>query len=559
MEWIESSIGQNEIEEFAKTLGISEALASVLINRGFDVNTADIVLNCPDQGIKEPTWIRNAQAAADKIIEYMDNEDAIICIFGDYDMDGITSTAIMRSVLMNHAKAQIQHYVPERTEGYGISVRFADKLIGFKGDGDKRILVVTVDNGVNHADAIDKLVSNGIDCVVTDHHQKNADSKTPGCICVNPSAFNEEWKYLAGCGVAFKVAQLISWHYSDGSEMLPLAAYVAMGTIADAVPLTTENICLIRYGLGILNSDQAPLGIRQFKDYKGIETFTAVHLGWDIGPLVNACGRMGNIELACGFFFADNEDEINDIMMEMIRLNDQRKSLTKDAVKKMDALNFDDDVICIFNCENYPAGIMGILAGKMAEKFKKPSIVVSGGDKLHGSARSVNGFDINGALQSAVQKDIIIKAGGHKEAAGLTMAKEKIEDLREYLNENVTVEEPEAAEDTLMIDGTICLKDITKNMYESINVIPYNSDPVFEIKKLKIISFKVSGSNPNNVKLTLQEGRTKKDIWCWGLNETFKSLNNPEEIDIAGTISADFMRAGQYTLNVKDMRIAAEE
>jgi single-stranded-DNA-specific exonuclease len=557
MEWIERSIEQTRLDEFVNALGISEVLAAVLINRGFDLQAADIVLNRPDQGIKEPTWIRNAQQAADKIIEYMDDEDAVICIFGDYDMDGITSTAIMRTVLMNHAKAQIQHYVPERTEGYGIGVKFANKLIEFKsGNSGKKMLVVTVDNGINHAEAIDKLVSNGIECVVTDHHQKNEDSPYPGCICVNPSAFNEEWKYLAGCGVAFKVAQLISWHYSDGTEMLPLAAYVAMGTIADAVPLSTENICLIKYGLEILNSDQAPIGIRKFKDYKGIQMFTAVHLGWDIGPLINACGRMGNIELACEFFFADDEDGVDDVMMEMIRLNDQRKSLTKEAVKKMDRLNFDDDVICIFNCEEYPAGIMGILAGKMADKFKKPSIVVSGNEKVSGSARSIYGFDINGALQSAAKNDLVIKCGGHKEAAGLTMRKDKITDLRAFLNENVTIEQPEAGEEPLEIDGIISLKDITRASYESINVIPYNSDPVFEIKGLKVLSFKVSGSNPNNVKLTLQEGKAKKEIWCWGMNELFKSLNNPEEIDIAGTITADFMKAGQYTINVKDMRAA---
>jgi single-stranded-DNA-specific exonuclease len=367
-----TEITNEEVIKVANELNINELMARILLNRGMDIDNINTIVNEPYNAFIEPSEFTNAEKAAKRIAEYCKNENAIIWIFGDYDVDGFTSVYTMASALSEVAKCEVRYYFPERSEGYGLSLDFCKAFIEEDIDNDNK-LVITVDNGISCLKEIEYLQNNGIEVIVTDHHV--AKDNVPNCLIVDAHNHNEPetFKHLAGCGVAFKVAQLVQREFNV-YNMAKYTFATAIGTIADAVPMSIENIAFIKYGLDIINSDECPKGIKALKRFLGKDVITSSDIAWDIAPRLNACSRMGDVYLGSKVFFTDDVENIDDLVVEIDEINTHRKNATKNIEKYIDKLNVKptDTVCCVdLTSTDCPEGLVGIAATKITEKFKR--------------------------------------------------------------------------------------------------------------------------------------------------------------------------------------------
>lgn len=564
MNWKLKTPNLLQVKRYARELKISDLMAKVILNRNIELELANALLHNPNSLLEDPSSIINAGAVADVIIEYTSKPNAEIWIFADYDVDGITSGFVMTDYLRRITDNEVFVYYPDRYEHYGMNMNFCQNLVARKEqDGVKDILVITVDNGVACLEQIAYLQANGIEVVVTDHHQPQP--VLPDCLICDPYVGPDDTgKHLAGVGVAWKVCQLIDQKL-DLSIVDEYIFAVAIGTIADVMPLTIENMALVNMGLHQLNQDNTcPKAFQIFKDRLGKETLNATDIAWDVAPRLNACGRMGDIQQAAVLFYMnDNEkQEIIDAIIDIEEVNNERKSHTKRAEKAIDALNFDNDYVCIFDANEYPVGIAGPIAGKLAEKFGKPAFVLQGDEVLSGSSRSANGISLQALLSFELAKGNILSFGGHDAACGLAISVDKLDDFKQSLNESIakmiTDADIQVVEKELIIDCEINIADISNNTIAELNLLPYDrtfSAPTFIIRNLEVVNMKSSKNNESNICLTLKDTHgNQSQIWAWKFGEQYKAMGCPKQIDLAGSIDKDFMNKKKCTLKVADMR-----
>lgn len=557
-------ITNEQVIEVAERLGINALVARILLNRGMTEEQIKLVLLENHETILEPELLTNAKAAAERIAAYCRDPQAEIWIFGDYDADGVDSTYIMTGSLREVAQCEVNYYIPERREGYGLSMSFCERLVAGR-DPSIKTLVITVDNGIACVEQAAYLKANGIEIIVTDHHM--AKDEVPDCLIVDPHNHGEPdtFKHLAGCGVAFKVAQLVQREFGVYNMHNYLFA-VAIGTVADCMPLSLENISLIKYGLEQMNSDYCPAGIKALKDFMGKKTLTSTDLGWEIGPRINACGRLGNIGLAAELFFTEDKTakEIEEIVNAIERINAERKSYSDKAKKAIEKMSFDNDPVCFIDATGYPEGVVGIIANKAIEKFNKPVVVLAGeGEKMTGSARSVGGINLHEVLAPEHEAGNIVGWGGHEAAAGLQIERQKFDVLKENVAARMAdivsnMDLPaEPAEQELIIDELVDIVHINESTYELINCVPYDDRslpaPVFALCDVAVSKVSYSKNNPNNICLNLEDETGKIEIWGWGLSELYKSIGEPKRLHIAGVIERDFRNKKSFTLKIKDM------
>ena len=572
MKWNFLEADQASVKEYMEKLNINEIMARVLINRGVDWKTADILLNDPQNAIQDPKLLINVEQAAKEIIEAVENQ-AEIWVFADYDVDGITSGFVMTDFLRKTTDNDVYVYYPDRVNGYGLNMEFCKTLVERKQEEDiEYMLVITVDNGTSCTDEVQYLKDNGINIVVTDHHKPKA--VLPNCTIVNPHITDDvTYHHLCGCGTAFKTVQVVQDLVGMSKDYASQYLFaVAFGTIADVMPMTPENIALIKLGLEQVNSSNCPKAFKHFKNYIGINKLTPNDVAWEVGPRLNACGRMGDIDKGAMLFYLDNDDkrtDIMDVIIEIEELNEERKALTKKAMKEAAKIDFSKDYVCIFDASDYPGGIAGIIAGKMSEAYGKVSLVVSGEDVLVGSARSPEGFNLQTILSSQIEKGNLLSFGGHEMAAGFSLKAEKLEDLRASLNEELeeiykSLENEIVEDPVLDIDCEIDLDCLNEIVYNSLNEFPYDKShfpsPIFAITNLQVVNWRTSRNNENNICLTVKDMNGKQmSIWAWKMGETYKALGEPKFIDLAGRVEQNFINKSQYTLNVLDIRPAISE
>ena len=567
MNWNTKTANIIQIKKYARVLGVSDMMAHVLVNRGLSIEVAQALLENPAMLLEAPEDIVGAEAAAAKIMEYLQKPGAEIWVFADYDVDGITSGYVITDFLRRASDNEVFVYYPDREEHYGLNMNFCNNIVARKEQDGVDILVVTVDNGVAALKEIERLQQGGVEVVVTDHHQPQA--TLPNCIVCDPHVSEESaGHHLAGVGVAWKVCQLID-NAMDLDIIHEYLFAVAIGTVADVMPMTHENMALVNMGLDQLNSKiDCPNAFQVFKGHIEKDTLTATDIAWDVAPKLNACGRMGDIEQAAVLFYMNDSEkqEIIDAILNIIEVNEERKSHTKRAERAIEKMNFDNDCVCIFEANDYPAGIVGPVAGKLAEKFNKPAFVLQGEKVLIGSARSAGGISLQALLAIELQKGNIVSFGGHDAACGLSVKADMVDAFRQSMNETisqmienseVTVVEPE-----LFIDAEITLAELNNNVLKEINILPYDKNtfaaPVFSLNNLEVISTKRSKNNPNNICLTLKDAYgNMSQIWAWKFGDLYEALGEPERIDLAGSIDKDFMSKYKCTLKVVDMRAAS--
>ena len=505
--------------ENLKNKDITKLQALILANRDItNKETVEMFVNPNLEKLHDPFLLADMDKAVELIIETMKNGGEIR-IFGDYDQDGIASVMTLLDGFL-YFYDNLSYDIPHRVaDGYGMSDGMVDKAIA-----DGVSLIITCDNGITGFDQVDSLKKAGINVIVTDHHEIETSTdgewqaqKLPEADAViNPKRIDSSYPFkdLCGAGVCFKLIQALYQKIGGDFEYLAsLLEYVAMGTVCDIVSLTDENRIFVIEGLKRLNYTEK-IGIKAILDemnwHKPIDEYT---LGFIIGPTMNATGRLASAKLAIELLMEEDIDRIYEIAKELVSLNVERKKLTEEGLDKcieiIEKNNYkDNDVIVVYE-PSINESICGIVAGRIKEKYYRPTIVLTNSLKENiakGSGRSIESFDIHEACYQ--YKDNLESFGGHKMACGLSIEVSRIDDFRKFLNDNSKMS-PKDKEKVINIDTAISIDKLSLEFAESLNNLkPFGKDfekPIFADKAVIIESIAMIGKNKNTLKLSLRK------------------------------------------------------
>ncbi len=506
--------------KLTEELRLSPLLAQLLINREFsDPQQADRFLNSTLSDLHAPFLMKDMDRAVDRIIPTIKNRERL-CIYGDYDVDGITATALLK-IFLSEIRAQPLSYFPHRlNEGRGLNPEALDRL---SQQGVK--LLITVDCGISDNEQVVYARKLGIDVIITDHHEVPEDLP-PARAILNPRQKDCKFPYktLAGVGVAFNLAIALRARLRDegffGDREAPnLKQYldlVALGTIADIVPLTDENRIFVRYGLEQLTAGRR-VGIRALKEVSGCAfgSINTVAVGFRLAPRINAAGRLSQADESLKLLTTNSEEEANTIARKLNEENYQRQqieeNISKEACSLVDAdVRLKKGASLVLASPDWHPGVIGIAASRLTNEYFKPTILISVKEGLgKGSARSIPGFDLYQGIRSC--QDLLKSYGGHRWAAGLTILEDRIDEFRDRFERLVT--ESLSEEDfipQLSIDALLPLPDITENLVEELNLLepfgPGNPEPTFATTGLKLTDSWIVGNNHLKLKIS-EQGR----------------------------------------------------
>jgi single-stranded-DNA-specific exonuclease len=473
-----------------------------------------------------------------------------VLIYGDYDADGMTATAILWEALMA-AGAKAVPFIPNRElHGYGLSVKgLVDALKPF-GDASQQPLVITVDNGIVAHEAADFLKEKGIELIITDHHQMS--DTLPQCTHLIHTT------HISGSGVAWFVAKELS--IESAALTLELAA---IGTVTDLLPLTDVNRAIVKHGLKRLSQTQRP-GLKALFSEAGvdsIENLDTYHIGYVIGPRLNAMGRledpMDSLRLLC----TRNAEKAIKLAHTLGDTNKTRQDLTLDFITLAEELVSDPSApVLIIAHEAFHEGVIGLVAGRLSEKYYRPSIVIAkGSETSKASARSVPGINIIELIRT--QESLLINAGGHPGAAGFSLESSKVELFADAMNAHAqTAIDPAQLQKSLTIDCQINLSDVDWKLHEALEPLkPFgmqNPEPVFSASNVKVISARIVGRENTHLSLKLQDsaGRYYSGIG-FGLARLIDDPIKLERADLAFVLSRnDFNGKSSLQLRVKDIK-----
>lgn len=570
-------IDNKDIKRLAVKYKTTEKIIKLLLNRGYKEEELGKYIQKDDYYVAPFDSITNCTEAATIIKSYLEDDEATIYTFGDYDVDGVMSRNTVEGIFLAikesiDSKVTLKYKTPNRVEGYGLGMEWCKKT--FPKKTTKRILVITVDNGITKKEEVAYLQSKGIEVIITDHHAPKK-GQVPDCLIVDPwlNDLNDDNALgLCGAAVAYKICgRLLELYEDDSNFILNYLPNAAIATITDMMPATQENIGLVSYGLWLIKNGYASEAINHYKAYVNKE-ITVKDIAFEIGPQINACGRMGNIELATNFMFATDEDELEYFYNEMINLNEERKVLEKKIVENIFAQDFSNDLIVIVNVPEL-GGLGGTVASKVVEHFRKPCILLSGnGEVLHGSARSFGGISLHALFSDEVKKGNIVDFGGHHAAAGITVRADKIDDLRKSINNTLaslilelSSEEVIEKEPIIEVDDIINLKDITRSTIAPYSELVFFGDfkePVFALMNLDVIEARSSSNNPDHLCLNLQDSTVKavknrygklvgKELWIWNKMPAYKEIGEPKKVNLIGKIVPDFRNPKYYSFEVE--------
>jgi single-stranded-DNA-specific exonuclease len=549
----------------AESLGIAPIVARLLCQRGFsDPEMARRFLNPSLEHLHDPMLLADMGRAVERILAAIARKERI-AIHGDYDVDGITSTVILRRAL-EMLGADVVHFIPERLkDGYGLLPAAIERL---HADGVQ--LIISVDCGIRGADAARRAQELGVDLIITDHHEPDAELP-PALAVINPKRHDCSYpdKYLAGVGVALKLVQALC-RRADREVWLPgFIKVAAIGTLADVVPLVGENRVIAKLGLDLLTKGPHKVGLRALLDVSGLsgKTVDSYHIGFMVAPRVNAAGRMSTPDIATRLLLAADEtmaEEARQLALQLDGENVRRQEEEAEilaAAKKI--VQTDPDVgarsVLVVGGEGWHRGVIGIVASKLVDAFHRPAIVLSvDGDSAHGSCRSIPRFDMLAALERCAH--LFLRFGGHKQAAGLAMEAGRIKELRLAIN---AVADETLGPDDLMprlrIDGDLTFRGITGGVAAGVAALaPFgagNPRPVFAARGVEIIDGPRK-LKERHLKMALkQEGRIFRAI-AWRAAERHDFLaEHKTALDVAFSLDQNQYNGETYVeLTLADLR-----
>ena len=557
--WILKKFDQEKIIYLKDNFSLDEITAKLLVLRNIKKEDISSFLNPSIKNfLPNPNNLLDMEKSSLRTLEAIKNKEKI-GVFGDYDVDGATSTALLGRYF-DELKLAYEIYIPDRkTEGYGPSIK------GFKELIEKNVKVIfTVDCGTLSFQAIDYAKSKNIDVIVLDHHQSEINLPKAYSV-VNPNRLDDksDLQYLCAAGVSFmflvsinRELRLIDWFKNNSIDEPNLINYldlVSLGTVCDVVPLVGLNRAIVKQGLKILKAKKN-LGLKTLLDICKIETNPSIyHLGYILGPRINAGGRVGKCSHGANLLLNSNPKEVFKLATELDQYNKERQMLEKDLIKKIliESENKLKDPVLILQGSNWHEGIIGIVAARLKDKFNKPAIIISiNGDIGKASARSIVGFDIGSAIIAATQEKILLKGGGHKMAGGFSINISNIEKFKEFIfrkfkniNEDLTQQKP------LLLDSKIAPSAINLEFYDKVNILsPFgsgNPEPKFIVENLKPVNSKIVGDKHIKSVLIAPEGTNIKTI---AFNATDSELGayllkkNNNTFNIAGKLSLNEWR-----------------
>lgn len=546
---------QEKINKISIQYHINKLLASILVNRNIEEDKIEAFLNPTRKSFHDPFLMPDMKKAVDRILKAMQNKEKII-IYGDYDVDGITSITVLKSFLEDRG-VHVDSYIPNRLEeGYGLNKPAIEKIAE-----NKYQLMITVDCGISGIEEIEYANSLGIETIVTDHHEVG-DSLPNAIAIVDAKRKDNEYpcRDLAGVGVVFKLIQAIGIKLGlEEKEYLKYLDIVCIGTISDIVPLVDENRAIAKLGL-LLVRQTKNLGLQNLLMSSGYKNIDSTTISFGVAPRINACGRMGHADEALNLFLSKDIYEVNELTKKLNEYNKIRqeteKNIYEDAVNQIEQNKLNEKNAIIVSGENWHHGVIGIVSSKITDLYFKPSILLCNeGEFSKGSGRSIPGFDLHQALMQC--QDTIDRFGGHAMAIGITIKTDKFQEFAEEF-ENVA---KEAKIDEIIpiinIDAKIELNEINKEMVESLKLLePYgegNKMPIFAFRNLKIDSIRAL-SEGKHIKLTLKDNNNIINAIGFNLGKIAEDYRIGDKIDVVGTLEINsFNGVDSLQINIKDV------
>jgi len=551
--WIFKKFNPSDVTAYSENHSLSEIVAKLLSIRN---KNFDDVYSYLDPKIKNflpnPLLLKDMEKAILRTYKSIKNRE-IIGIFGDYDVDGASSTALLARYFSS-INQKTKTYIPDRqTEGYGPNISGFKKLID-----DQAKIIFTVDCGTLSFKPIEQAQNLNVDVIVLDHHQ--SDTRLPkACAIINPNRYDEssDLSYLCAAGVCFvflvalnKKLRSENWFIKNNIKepnILNFLDLVSLGTVCDVVPLTGLNRAIVKQGLKIIKK-RTNLGLKTLYDLCNIVSQpTTFDLGFRLGPRINAGGRVGKSSHGVELLTSNDPKKAYQIALDLEQSNKERQAieliLSENVNQKVK--NYHNHPILVLSGDNWHEGIIGIVASRIKEKYNKPTILISVNNEIgKGSARSIIGFDIGRHIIKAVQSGILLKGGGHKMAGGFTLKKENISTFRDFMIKNFIKSNVNISENrNLYLDSIIAPSALNEEFLEEINrLAPFgsgNNEPKFVIENIQIIAVNIVANNHIKLILRGKDGSVFKGFVWNGRNtplEPFLNKKNKKNINIAGKI-----------------------
>ncbi len=550
------------VKQMASALAVPPIIARVMLNRGIDsFSSAKEFFNLSLQQLHDPFLMADMQAAVERLAQALAQKERML-IYGDYDVDGTTGTALL-TLAFRALGYEVPHYIPERLrEGYGLSREGIEKA---KAGGVQ--LILAVDCGVTAHKEIALARRLGMDVIVCDHHQPSA-HLPPANAMLNPKRSDcpYPFKELCGVGVAFKLMQGLYRHLRhDEKDLFRHLDLVAIGSSADIVPLVDENRVFVRFGLEQLNRTEN-VGLRALVKVCGLEKgpIDSGHVIFIIAPRINAVGRMGDARRAVNLLIAEDEASALEIAQILDAENRERRNIDDDTFRDAIAIietqcDPENDTAFVLHQENWHPGVIGIVASRVVEKYFRPAVMIATANGMgKGSVRSIPGFDIHHALSQCA--DLLLAFGGHKYAAGLTIETAQIPALRQRLQEVAgRTLTREMLVPKLRIDGEIRFAEIEPRLVNFLKALapfgPQNMRPVFVSRGVRVSGTPQIVGN-NHLRFQVMQDNKRMDCIGFNLGEKLPRLkNNSSEVDLAYLLEENTYQ-GRTTLQlrIKDIR-----
>ncbi|CAI8236089.1 MAG: Single-stranded-DNA-specific exonuclease RecJ [Bacteroidia bacterium] len=552
------------VENLKTKLNAPDIIARMLVQRGIDsVEKVNSFFNPRVEDLYDPFLMKDMDKAIERIQLAQDNKEGVL-IFGDYDVDGTTSVALVYSFFKDKF-TKIDFYIPDRyNEGYGISNQGIDyaKSAGIT-------LIIALDCGIRSIDKIEYAKSLGIDFIICDHHLPG--DSIPNAVAVLDPKRNDcdyPFKELAGCGIGLKLAQAYAQVCGlDERSYLQYLDYATLSIASDIVPIEDENRVIAYYGLKIINQ-QPRIGLKQLiKIAVNKEHLSIGDLVFYIGPRINAAGRIKDAKTAVKMLIAEDEAKANSFVSELQTQNEERRVVDQQITKDLKEIVEKNPILLnrktlIFYQEDWHKGVVGIAASRAIELYYRPTIILTKGsdNTLVGSARSVRGFDVHAALEKCSEH--LIQFGGHMYAAGMTLKSEKLDDFREAFEAaGADLLTEELLTPKVYYDAELDINDVNYRFYSIINKMapfgPANMTPVFYANGLKDDGTgKIIGKTAEHLKLNLKRPSGPIPALAFGMADQFPAIKKADSFEACFQINENIFRGNRtLQLMLKDIRI----
>ena len=554
--WIFKKYNNDDVNFLKENFYLDEITSKLLSIRKIDKKDVNLFLNPSiKNSLPDPTILKDMNKATNHTVNFIRNGKTL-GIFGDYDVDGASSTALLGNYF-RHLNLPFKIYIPDRKkEGYGPTKESFKNFIE-----DKIDIIFTVDCGTLAFEPIEFANSKNIDVIVLDHHQSEIKLPKAHSI-INPNRIDDSSRlnYLCAAGVCFmflvslnRKLREINWFKENNiiePDLINFLDLVSLGTICDVVPLTGLNRALVKQGLKILKLKKNP-GIKMLMDLCKIESKpTTYHLGYVLGPRINAGGRVGKCSHGANLLLAESANQTFKIASELEQYNSERRLLEKDLLKNV--LNIlekkNTDPVIILEGDNWHEGIIGIIASRLKEKFNKPTIIISFNKGIgKASARSIAGFDIGLIILAAVQQNILLKGGGHKMAGGFTIKMEMLSKFKDFVFKRMNdFRKKNILEKQILLDAELSPSTINLEFFDKIDYLsPFgsgNPEPKFAIENIKKLKSKIVGEKHIKTILLGKDGSKIEAV-------AFNAVDNPLGQYLLNNSNNLFSIAGKLSLN----------